>query len=89
MSWLAFLGVLLAVSLINQKYWLPIQRSECLLNDAALCNLLFAYFVTSLIWLGVTIFLLALEALVTWLIPHECGDTACHAPPRSTLFYVD
>ena len=70
MSWLAFLGVLLAVSLINQKTWLPIQRSQCLLNDAALCNLLFAYFVTSLIWLGVTIFLLALEALVTWLIHH-------------------
>ena len=68
MSWLAFLGVLVAVSLIDEQHWLTIQQSECLLNNAARCNLLFAYSVTTLIWLGITISLLAVEAVATELI---------------------
>lgn len=85
MSWLAFLGVLLSVSLINQEYWLTIQQSECLLNDAALCNLLFAYSVTTLVWLGITIFLLIVEVTITWLIHHWHDEDLTNAGLESVM----
>ena len=94
MSWLAFLGVLVAVSLIDEQHWLTIQQSECLLNNAARCNLLFAYSVTTLIWFGITISLLAVEAVATelirnhWHAEHHTDAVGQPAPRHPILRFV-